>query len=167
MLWRTSWNSLQSFSMWIFTITDCSKSTLNREFNSVESQHEIWLWTVLLKYYHVSNMNNFSDRSDSKIYQNVYNKKREWKLYEIRSKTLKIKALKIRFRKWYFWLTKIWECENMITTVYIKIYSFMRTCKAKRVCQIDQTKIDENHKYWWTESEALLMSQIKVRVIEL
>ena len=152
--------------MWIFIITDCDKSTLNREFNSVKSLCEIWLWTILSKCYLISNMNSFSNRSSLKIYQNTYDRKREWRLYKIRSKTLKIKALKIRFRRWCFWLTKIWECKNMTTTACIEIYSFTRTHKAKRVCQIDQAKIGENHEYWWTESEALLMSQIKVRVIE-
>ena len=133
--------------MWIFTITDCDKSILNREFNSVELQHKIWLWTILLKHYHVSNMNSFSDRSDLKIYQNVYDKRRKWRLYEIESKILEIKALKIRLRRWCFWLTKMWECENMTIIVCIEIYSFMRICKAKRMCQINQTKINENHKY--------------------
>ena len=152
--------------MWIFIITDCSKSTLSREFNSVESQHEIWLQTVLQKHCHVSSMNSFSDRSDLKIYQNIYNKRREWRLYKIRSKTLKIKALKIRLRRWCFWLTKMWECENMTTTVCIEIYSFTRTCKAKRVCQIDQTKIGKNREYWWTGPGALLTDQIKVGAIE-
>ena len=152
--------------MWIFTITDCNKSTLNREFNSVESQYDIWLWTVLLKHYHVSSMNSFSDRSDLKIYQNVYSKRREWRLYKIESKTLKIKALKIRLRRWCFWLTKMWECETMTTTVCIEIYSFMRTCKAKGVCQINQTNIDENGEYWWTGPGALLTSRIKVGAIE-
>ncbi len=153
--------------MWIFIITDCSKSTLNREFNSVEFQHEIWLWTVLLKHCHVSDMNSFSDRSDLKIYQNVYNKRREWRLYKIESKTLEIKALKIRFRRWCFWLTKMWECENMTTTACIEIYSFMRTHKAKGVCQVGQAKIGENRKYWWTGPRALLTGRIKVRAIEL
>ena len=153
--------------MWIFTITDCDKSTLNREFNSVGFQHKIWLWTALLKHCHVSSMNSFSDRSGSKIYWNIYDKMRKWRLYEIRSKTLKIKALKIRLRRWCFWLTKIWECENMTTTACIKIYSFMRTHKAKRMCQINQINIDENDKYWWTEFEALLMSWIKVKAIKL
>ena len=152
--------------MWIFTITDCDKSTLNREFNSVELQCKIWLWIVLLKHYHVSSMNSFSDRSDLKIYQNVYNKRREWRLYEIRLKTLEIKALKISLRRWCFWLTKMWECETMTTTACIEIYSFARTHKAKEMCQIVQANIDKNDKYWWTEPGALLTGQIKVRAIE-
>ena len=140
--------------MWILTITDCDKSTLNREFNSVEFQHKIWLWTVLLKHCHVSSMNSFSDRSGLKIYQNIYDRRKEWKLYKIRSKTLKV--LKISLRRWCFWLTKMWECKNMIIMICIKIYSFIRTCKAKEICQINQTKIDKNYEYWWTKSEALL-----------
>ena len=145
LLQRTSWSSLWSFSMWIFTITDCDKSTLNREFNSIESQHEIWLQTILLKCCHISSMNSFSDRSDLKIYWNVYDKKKEWKLYEIESKTLKVS--KISFRRWCFWFTKMWECKNMTTTVCIKIYSFIRICKAKEMCQIDQSSRPEF--YWW------------------
>ena len=144
---KTLWSSQQSFDMWIYTITDCDKNILNREFYSIESLFMIWLWIILQKLYHVNSMKSFSDRSGLKIYQNVYDKRREWRLYKIESKTLEIKALKIRLRRWYFWLTKIWECENMITTVCIKTYSFMRTCTAKRVCQINQTKIDKNHEY--------------------
>ena len=153
--------------MWIFTITDCDKNTFNRKFNSVELQCEIWLQTVLQKYYHVNSMNSFLDRSSLKIYWNAYDRKREWRLYKIKSKILEIKILKIRFRKWCFWLTKMWECKNMITTVCIEIYSFTKTHKAKEVCQIDQIKIDKNHEYWWIELRALLTDQIKVRAIEL
>ena len=147
MLWRTSWSSLQSFDMWIFTITGCDKSTLNREFNSVELQHEIWLWMILLKHCHISDMNSFSDRSGLKIYQNVYDRRREWRLYEIKSKTLEIKALKISLKRWCFWLTKMWECKNMTTMICIKIYSFMKTHKAKEVCQINQSSRPKH--YWW------------------
>ena len=133
--------------MWIFTIIDCDKNTLNREFNSIEFQCEIWLQTILQKHCYISSMNNFSDKLNLKIYQNIYNKKREWKLYNIKSKTLKIKALKISFRRWYFWLTKMWECKNMITTVCIKIYSFTRIHKAKKMCQINQSSKSKH--YWW------------------
>ena len=153
--------------MWIFIITNCDKSTLNREFNSIESLFIIWLWMILQKLCHINSMKSFSDRSDLKIYQNIYNRRRKWKLLKIRSKTLKIKASKISFRRWCFWLTKMWECKNMTTTACIEIYSFIRTRKAKKMCQIGQAKIDENHKYWWTEPGALLTDQIKVRVIEL
>ena len=138
LLWRTLWSSQQSFSMWIFTITDCGKSTHNKEFNSIESLSVIWLQTVLQKLCHINNTKSFSDRSGLKIYQNIYDRKREWKLLKIRSKTLKIKALKISSRRWCFWLTKMWECENMTTMICIEIYSFMRTHKAKEVCQIGQ-----------------------------
>ena len=139
LLQRTSWSSLWSFSMWIFTITDFDKNTFSREFNSVESQYKIWLWMILQKHYHISSMNSFSDRSDSKIYQNIYSRRREWRLLKIRSKTLEIKALKTSPRRWCFWLTKMWECKNMTTMTCIEIYSFMRTHKAKGVCQIDQS----------------------------
>ena len=135
--------------MWIFIITNCDKSTLNREFNSIESLFIIWLWMILQKLCHINSMKSFSDRSDLKIYWNVYSRRKKWKLLKIRSKTLKTKALKISFRKWCFWLTKMWECETMTTTVCIEIYSFMRTCKAKEVCQIDQSS--RLKFYWWVE----------------
>ena len=132
--------------MLIFTITDCDKNILNKEFYSIELLLVIWLWMNLQKLCHVNSMKNFSDRSDLKIYQNIYDRRREWKLLKIRSKTLKIKALKISFRRWCFWLTKMWECKNMITTVCIRIYSFTRTHKAKKMCQISQSS---RLKHYW------------------
>ena len=132
--------------MWIYTITNCDKSILNKEFYLIEFLLIIWLWMNLQKLCHVNDMKNFSDRSDLKIYQNIYDRRREWRLLKIRSKTLEIKALKTSSRRWCFWLTKMWECEDMTTMACIEIYSFTRTRKAKGVCQIGQSSRPE---FYW------------------